>query len=1009
MVDRPRGRVLTGPLEKMRKRQLAIEAESRRVEAAKIAAQQAEAQRKRAEEEARKKAEAAYAAEKIRIGKKEFSRRDIELAQMALQRDIAGERHLMLYGERGARAAYEAMREYGWAGMGKHEIRRAISKGVEAKLLAKKLGVPIEEAIGRRKQLFAGMPELQPITAAPEFVKLKEAALGEAIEQAAAGKISTVALAEGRTTKEYQDIAKQVEGYKAAGIIPVYERGELKGFSDPVKKMSYRVQDVPVEKVPILQEAGVIQVTTPTEIPGIVTPGIVIPTPEVEGNINKLNRYIEQQRGKVETAIDRGELTGLKASSALAALGFASNVAGDLQFVQTFISDPKGESSRIIRGLGIILRDAATGRLSENQAIQQMSRTMITTPEYSLGWMGAEVVTGFGLGEVVKRLRTVGDIASVKLSSVGKKAENLGNIRVIKNVNLGDDVTDVKLVGRLGSKDLPLEDVAKQLKLAGQDLNIVSVQRALGKVEDVVTIKKPIPKEDLLSTTTQKLLKQFDEGTLSTSEIAKLDKAIRTEIPRSKGLIERFTFFDPATRARLLTRGGITQPSASLIDVFSGDFTFRRAKAPQILIQKAKIAEFPKEIGDIIRKLEKGESLTELEKARLLKWQATPTGQVKPLGAVTKEPEVILAPGESLAFDELVGTFMFKGRKVDVVKTRIIKLSDEASALQTKALTKTLTKGEARKLAHRLSKETGLSYSPVSVTSPKLSAAMPLSFGISLSGALSSVGTSLIARRGLSLLAPSSQALDVSRPLKVSPSISGVPSPRPSLAPMISPAISPIIPSKPYVPSPLVRPSPPISPFAPSLRPASTPISRPFVPGPPPPFIPSPFALLRREVIRRRRRPRRVKPAFDVYMRKRKKFVKIADDLPFRKSLKLGADVVGKNIRATFQLRRDRTTRMPDIDYTLNPKIWRRPRPTSKMKRPLTFIERRNKRLDFPKEVRQLHERRRAVGKTGGRRIKKSSKRKNNPSRTNNRLKIRASSNPFMLKTTPKRKSKRKR
>ncbi len=145
----------------------------------------------------------------------------------------------------------------------------------------------------------------------------------------------------------------------------------------------------------------------------------------------------------------------------------------------------------------------------------------------------------------------------------------------------------------------------------------------------------------------------------------------------------------------------------------------------------------------------------------------------------------------------------------------------------------------------------------------------------------------------------------------------------------------------------------------------------PRIPGPRVPIpiiIPTPTRVdvLRRAIAKVRVR----KQGFDVLVRKKGKFKKIADDLPFFKALKKGRDFVDKDLSATFRLIPDKRTKKKDIAAFGLPKF-RSPKTTSKLKAPFTFIEKSKFRLDDMREVLQIGQARRSSTKKRKTRRKK--------------------------------------
>jgi hypothetical protein len=125
----------------------------------------------------------------------------------------------------------------------------------------------------------------------------------------------------------------------------------------------------------------------------------------------------------------------------------------------------------------------------------------------------------------------------------------------------------------------------------------------------------------------------------------------------------------------------------------------------------------------------------------------------------------------------------------------------------------------------------------------------------------------------------------------------------------------------------------------------------PKIPVPPPGFD-----RLREEF--RKRYPR--SSAFDVFVKRKGKFRKIADDLPLGRALRRGALEARSTLAATFKVKGDPKA-VPkfktDIRFTPDPKTFRTHKIRKGKKIPLefgTFIEKRNKRLSSREEISEI-------------------------------------------------------
>ncbi len=254
--------------------------------------------------------------------------------------------------------------------------------------------------------------------------------------------------------------------------------------------------------------------------------------------------------------------------------------------------------------------------------------------------------------------------------------------------------------------------LAEQARLAGTKGTIVTAQadRLVGFFRRNKIVRKPIPNEANFSPTTKNLLKRFDQGTISKKDFFKLNKLVLKD--SGKTLLERSLFADPKGLVRFTRLGGEVA-EASIKDIIRGDFSFRKTKPQIIIFPEGKIAKFPKDLKDVVKKLKSGKKLTADERARLVKFQTKKTGKWKPVGDVEfkggVELEVTLAPGESIRRVKKVGTTVIDGKTVQIVEAKIVKLKPKTQKLLDKAKSgKKLTTKEITQLKKSISRETKL-------------------------------------------------------------------------------------------------------------------------------------------------------------------------------------------------------------------------------------------------------------------------------------------------------------
>jgi len=252
----------------------------------------------------------------------------------------------------------------------------------------------------------------------------------------------------------------------------------------------------------------------------------------------------------------------------------------------------------------------------------------------------------------------------------------------------------------------------KKVELAGKRVEVaVSTQadKLIGLIKRKKIIRKPIPSEEKLSSTTRKLLSRFDKGTITSKQLVKLNSAIEKEVGR--GLLERAFFADPTAKARL-SRLFTSEKEASLLEVLAGDVRFKGAK-PQILIfENVRIQAFPKTkiFNTIKNKLKTGRILTKAEAEALLKFQLKTSGKFKPIGFVGRESEIVGAPGDIISKVKNIGSVLINGKKVSIVRASIKKASKETQSLLKKFRKNKITKKELTELNKRLKKESGFKY-----------------------------------------------------------------------------------------------------------------------------------------------------------------------------------------------------------------------------------------------------------------------------------------------------------
>ena len=110
----------------------------------------------------------------------------------------------------------------------------------------------------------------------------------------------------------------------------------------------------------------------------------------------------------------------------------------------------------------------------------------------------------------------------------------------------------------------------------------------------------------------------------------------------------------------------------------------------------------------------------------------------------------------------------------------------------------------------------------------------------------------------------------------------------------------------------------------------------------------------------------KAKQAFNVSVRKGGKFVEIGKGLPEGEAMKLGTETTEKTLRASFRLTPGGTTTKKDIYFDFPNQRFTLPVPGSRIRAPLTYIEKPTYRLSTRTEVREIQSSRNSVNRIIG-------------------------------------------
>lgn len=397
--------------------------------------------------------------------------------------------------------------------------------------------------------------------------------------------------------------------------------------------------------------------------------------------------------------------TGLSVSRPVVRAGRAgtSLILGSPQLIKNIPQAPKA-ISRFVKDKSFRTEKISDLKRTTRQFKRNQINLLKTSPTDFIASVGTEL---FLLKGTSKGLRVVGKASELGSARISRGFK--GNVKTgdIITLGKGKDKVDIRIAGGIGGKNLPRETLRQQAFLSGKQVNAVSTQadRIINVLKKSRKVKKPLGGLPL-SESAKKLLKKFDDGKINSRELTKLDDAIKKA--RSKGLLERAFFADP--RGRVRPSRGIAQPrEANLRDLFTGNFKLRKNK-PQILVFKgAKVQKFPKSLKKIENRLKANKPLTHSQSNELLQFQLRKTGKFKPVGFLTREPEITLAPGEIIKRSKKLGTVIINERKVPIIQATVGKIQNkEARKLINKISgNKKLTKKETNRLNKILDKESG--------------------------------------------------------------------------------------------------------------------------------------------------------------------------------------------------------------------------------------------------------------------------------------------------------------
>lgn len=334
----------------------------------------------------------------------------------------------------------------------------------------------------------------------------------------------------------------------------------------------------------------------------------------------------EEFIARTQTRVIRGERVGVKERATLFVVSAGTTIASFPKETFQFGKALLTQPVKTIKEIPTGIKTAGTQFFAELEG---------PTPEVPLGRLTGEVVALKGAGKVAGAVTKGVKVGTTRLSPKFVKTTEKG----IKGVPLKRGEVDIKLAGPVKQIKEPL---SKQVRLAGKEVDVVSAQ---------TDFLKPLTKRKLE--------------------------------------LERTFFGDPRGRARVSRLDlGKTPKEASVLDILSGEeITFRRGRKQLLVFEKAMVEKFPRRLIDVETKLKRGRTLTKMQERRLIEFQETPSGQFKPIGFLSTEPEVILPAGETLKRGKKVAVTLIKGEPVEIITPKIVKIS--AKDIQLKKPTTT--------------------------------------------------------------------------------------------------------------------------------------------------------------------------------------------------------------------------------------------------------------------------------------------------------------------------------
>lgn len=385
----------------------------------------------------------------------------------------------------------------------------------------------------------------------------------------------------------------------------------------------------------------------------------------------RAEKFISEKRAE-----QRGKVTP---TAILVGIGY-SGLSG-IKGIKQIITKPK----EMIIGAGRFVKEKGKRAIAGETIFPEAGRVLRKEPGFAIGYVAGEVGTAYAFGESLNIFGRGVRLTRARISPKYKPVVTTPKGKRVVDFLIDTKPTRIELIKGTKESKIPLK---QQVGLAGKKVLAVSGAKDFFKpLRPKVIIKKP-------------------------GEV---------------GLKKAF-FADPLGRLRT-KRMGVKQ-RAGIIDILSGDVSLFRKKPQALVFPDVRIAVFPKSLKLVARKIKARIPLTSSEKLRLKTWQLKQTGEFKPVGFVSKEAEIVLAPGEIVRKKKLLARTIIEREAVPFYQAEIITASKRTQALLNKRKLRKISSKELKELSRRLKRETGISR-PLKPTTPSI-APLILGTGISL-------------------------------------------------------------------------------------------------------------------------------------------------------------------------------------------------------------------------------------------------------------------------------------